>query len=71
MLAASFTFYSSKPLDKNGSHHSIIGLDAVHQIRINWLQLYFIMEKRYIREEIYLVLEKRYIKYDNLSMMRA
>ena len=49
-------------------HHSITELDAVHLIRIDWLPLYLVIEKRYIREKIYWVLKKRYIEYENLSI---
>lgn len=49
MLATSFIFCSSKPLDKNGQYyHSITRLNIVHLIRMEYLSLYLIIKKRYI-----------------------
>ena len=49
MLAISFMFCSSEPLDKNGQcHYSITKLNAVHLIQIRCLPLYLIIKKIYI-----------------------
>ena len=50
MLAASFTFYFSEPLDKNGQcHHFITRLNTAHLIRMGYLSLYLIIKKIYIK----------------------
>ena len=50
VLKASFTFYSSEFLDKNGQYyHSITGSHNLYLIQIEYLPLYLIIEKRYIQ----------------------